>query len=139
MPHLKLTRIEMSVKGTFGELHDDYGDLVCVTCERPDNGNKPMGCIPLGSYGVTPFTSPSKGKDFLVHNVPNRDMIEIHVGNTIADTEGCILVGEKLGYIDTERAVMASKEALAMLLAKFPNGFTLEIVDARDEEPPLAA
>lgn len=126
MPNLVLRRFDQSVNGTFGKLYDG-DDLIAVTCERPDNGNQKMGCIPLGFYEVSPFNSPSKGKDFLVRMVPNRSMIEIHKGNTIKDTEGCILVGKNFGFINGMKAVLNSGIALGALLDKYPSGFNMTI------------
>ncbi len=126
MPQLILTRIGTSENGTFGKLCDG-NQQIAVTCERPDNGNQPMGCIPAGTYKVTPFSSPHLGHDFLVHDVPDRSMIEIHKGNTIKDTEGCILVGKTFGNVGGQAGVLNSGEALGLMLDKYPDGFDLEI------------
>ncbi len=61
---------------------------------------RPMGDpleIPADSYNVTMYPSPKFGR--LVprlsgDGVSGRDPIEIHYGNTAANSEGCILVGE---------------------------------------------
>lgn len=127
---LTLTRIGTSENGTFGKLRDDNNSIPLVTCERPDNGNQPMGCIPAGNYKVTPFNSPTKGHVFLVHDVPNRSMIEIHKGNTIADTEGCILVGMNFGNVNGHAGVLSSGQALGLMLDKYSAGFDLEITEA---------
>lgn len=126
---LTLHRTDSSDQGTFGTVLDESGAKVCYTCERPDNGNQPMGCIPLGTYTVIQFNSPSKGRDFLVQNVPGRSMIEIHKGNTIKDTEGCILVGTQRGSIVQVPAVLNSALALSKLLDAYPDGFDLEITE----------
>lgn len=126
MPRLTLTRIGTSNNGTFGKLKEG-SKQVAVTCERPDNGNQKMGCIPAGIYQVTPFQSPHLGHDFLVHDVPNRDMIEMHKGNTIKDTEGCILVGMSFGNVNGQAGVLGSGQALGAMLDAYPDGFELEI------------
>ena len=122
-----LIRENTSENGTFGRIIRD-NEAVCYTCELPwkDNQNK-ISCIPKGTYRVTKFLSPSKGNVFLLHDVPNRDMIEIHSGNTIHDILGCILVGSTLGEIDHLPAVLSSKPTLAKLLTSFPFEFELEI------------
>jgi hypothetical protein len=50
--------------------------------------------IPAGIYNLTKVHSPKLGYDvLLLSNVPNHSAIEIHRGNTVADTEGCLLTG----------------------------------------------
>lgn len=127
MANLTLQREASTDQGTFGRVTDETGKQVCLTCERPDNGNQEMGCIPAGKYTVTQFDSPSKGRDFLLHNVPGRSMIEIHRGNTIHDTKGCILVGTQRGSIVGVPAVLNSALALGRMLEDYPHGFTLTI------------
>jgi len=74
------------------------GETFC-TLERPWLNNKPfMSCIPPGEYEVRWHKSPSKGECWKLHGVPNRSEILIHVGNSVDDTEGCILVGETHDY-----------------------------------------
>lgn len=131
---LVLRRIDMSDKGVFGHIFDDDGKIIAATCERPDNGNKPMGCIPVGIYKVTQFDSPRMGRDFLLHDVPGRAMVEIHAGNTIKDTEGCILIGTGFSQIEYGedkgvRAVIYSRSTLATMLKTYPDGFDLEIME----------
>lgn len=124
-----LRRTEQSEAGTFGTIFDEEGHAVAVTCERPDNGNLKMGCIPIGDYAVDQFDSPSKGRVFLLHDVPHRAMIEIHKGNTIDDTEGCILVGSTFGEVDNKKAVIGSRAKLEQMLDRYPNPFTLRIIE----------
>lgn len=127
---LLLRRISSGEEGTFGELFDeDTGIRQAVTCERPDNGNQKMGCVPLGEYQVTQFDSPSKGRVFLLHDVPGRAMIEIHKGNTIDDTEGCILVGASFGEVNNKKAVIGSRAKLEQLLDRYPGPLTLKIIE----------
>lgn len=69
--------------------------LACVTLEPPWKNNQPkVSCIPAGVYEVVITLSPRFGRP-MPHllNVPNRTEIECHYGNTVSDTEGCILVG----------------------------------------------
>ncbi len=107
--NLKLVRLEKSpVEGVFGALLIN-NNLFCVTLELPDNGNKPkVSCIPAGTYKVAPFNSPKFGKTWQVTGVPNRNYILFHAGNTVADIEGCILLGEKFGKLKGRRAILNS-------------------------------
>jgi hypothetical protein len=122
-----LKRTSSDDNGTFGEMSLD-GVFLCYTCELPWKDNKTkISCIPEGEYKVTKFISPSKGNVFLLHNVPNRSMIEIHIGNTIKDIEGCIIVGTALGEINGLPAVLHSRLAFASLFTTMPEEFNLII------------
>jgi len=93
MKTLILTREKMTSKSPIlGELEGSNG--FCVkTGELPWKSNKPFkSCIPLGMYKCV-YNKDKRVYDIL--NVPGRTLIQIHVGNTIKDTEGCILVGEQ--------------------------------------------
>ncbi len=72
------------------------------------------------------YKSPSKGYVvFLLKDVPGRSDVEIHAGNSIADTKGCILTGvEQHGS-----AIGRSREALASLLAALPTITEIEIIN----------
>lgn len=62
-------------------------------CETLENKSK---LIPCGEYNLTVSKSPKFGRLLpLVHNdkVPMRRGIRIHVGNSVKDSSGCILVG----------------------------------------------
>jgi len=92
---LKLIRQPSSEKSTQGVLYlDDVWE--CFTLEdvvRPVKIPKETA-IPEGSYKVVLDYS-NRYKRIMPHilNVPNFEGIRIHAGNTMEDTEGCILVG----------------------------------------------
>ena len=51
--------------------------------------------ISKGTYKAYIFNSPSFGrKVIMLKNVPGRSAIEIHAGNYLRNTKGCILVGK---------------------------------------------
>jgi hypothetical protein len=113
---------------TLGILRID-GLAECATLELPWKDNFPkVSCIPTGFYHVTKFNSPSKGRVFLLHDVLNRSMIEIHSGNTIDDIQGCILVGRTHGTLAGKRAVLHSRNTLERLLNTLPDEFEIEIL-----------
>jgi len=90
---LVLKRVCTSAKGTFGVLMHEYVPL-CVTLELAWNNNYVnKSCIPIGVYNCRRFQSPRFGDTFLIEGVNSRTNIVFHEGNTIKDTNGCILVG----------------------------------------------
>ena len=104
--------------------------LNCKTLELPWlNNQKKISCIPKGKYHVVKRTSQKYGNHFYVQNVPNRDMILIHAGNYVTQTEGCILVGDSFTDIngDNLRDVTNSKATLAKLYDLMPDEFELYI------------
>tara|TARA_R110002124_G_scaffold3184_1_gene21891 strand:+ start:93 stop:512 length:420 start_codon:yes stop_codon:yes gene_type:complete len=95
--NLLLIRDTFSEKSTIGELFLN-GERMCDTLENPwlDN-QRNISCIPEGNYDVRlRLPRESATRDYLhllVQDVPNRDWILFHRGNTAKDTRGCILVG----------------------------------------------
>lgn len=122
---LLLERIARRDTYTIGHLIID-GKRFCDTCEDTDRGlrqdlplsvnqakkRRGITAIPVGRYRVTldvksPKYSKKKQYDFCkgfvprLINVPAFEGILIHIGNTAADSEGCILVGRntKVGMV----------------------------------------
>ena len=104
---LTLKRIALRSTYTIGRLYVD-GNYFCDTLEDKvrdlnkngvfDNGEKKIygeTAIPYGTYNVK-WTYSNKFKKYmpLIENVPSFAGIRIHAGNSSADTQGCILVGE---------------------------------------------
>ena len=50
--------------------------------------------ISKGTYSASIYNSPKFGRKVILLEVPGRSYIEIHAGNTLKDTSGCILVGK---------------------------------------------
>ena len=123
-----LTRLSTSKAGTHGVLSVN-GQVMFVTLERPWADNKPnVSCIPAGRYNVRMRYSPRfKRKLYEIEGVKGRSDILIHPGNTVEDTSGCILLGEKregTSVLNSRRAV----ELLHKQLGGRP--FVLEVRDA---------
>lgn len=108
---IKLRRHRENDKSTVGELIDEAGNRICFTLEDAFHAVKiPGGTrIPGGTYQITLRTvggfhnrylkrfGPDFHKGMLwIRNVPNFEFILVHCGNTIADTDGCVLVGHQL-------------------------------------------
>lgn len=67
---------------------------IAVTLEHPFLDNRALvSCIPVGSY-LTKEDNSGRFKWWALNGVPNRSNIEIHQGNTLHDTLGCIIVGK---------------------------------------------
>lgn len=108
-----------------GEVPFDF-----YTLELADRENKrSISCIPAGVYKVIKRRSLRFGLHFHVQNVPNRELILIHVGNSYRNTNGCILVGTSLKNIDSDETtdVVNSIEAMRWLLGLLPDSFILKI------------
>lgn len=125
-PIVDLRRGKETPDGTFGTLHF-LGKLLCYTLEEPwRNNQRGISCIPTGRYFCTPWRTdtPDHSKaGWRLHDVPDRKDILIHVGNTLKDTEGCILVGLR----PVTGGIADSRPARALLREKLPPEFWLEI------------
>lgn len=94
--NLKLVRKTFTEQSTMGELFVN-GKFECFTLEDKVRAVKIHGetAIPEGIYEVSiTFSDKFKKQLPLLNKVPGFDGIRIHSGNTKADTEGCILVGQ---------------------------------------------
>ena len=95
--NLLLIRDVFSEKSIVGELFIN-GERICDTLELPWRDNqRSISCIPAGQYKVR-FRYPreSATRDYLhllIKDVPNRDYILFHRGNSAKDSRGCVLVG----------------------------------------------
>jgi hypothetical protein len=95
--NLLIIRDTFSEKSTIGKLFIN-GELFCDTLELPYiNNERSISCIPAGRYKVRLRTArESATRDYLhllIQDVPDRDYILFHRGNSAKDTRGCILVG----------------------------------------------
>ena len=135
---VSLTRFDSSDQGTFGRLAVD--SFNCFTGELPWRNNAPLtSCIPAGRYTVTWTWSPRlRRPTYRLLGVPNRSGILLHSGNLMGDRSlgyraqflGCISLGEKLGMMEGQKALLVSRPAIRRfeeLLRREP--FTLEVID----------
>lgn len=108
MKQAKLYRYRETKTATMGDLNISSDYFGCHwhgrfwTLELPWlNNEKQISCIPIGKYVCKKKHHTRFGESvFEVVNVPNRDGIYFHIGNTVKDTHGCILLGSN--YRDDE-------------------------------------
>ena len=110
--NLLIIRDTFTEESTIGELFLN-GERMCDTLELPWKDNqRSISCIPEGVYKVRLRTArESATRDYLhllVQDVPNRDYILFHRGNSAKDTSGCILVGfsSKQDYVKNSTFAM---------------------------------
>ncbi len=121
----------MDKRGTMGRLTGPNIVEPIYTLEEPWQSNqRRVSCIPVGTYLCTPHGwEPNSTKHFKrvweVRNVPNRTAILIHAGNTLADTEGCILVGLDVGQFRVGRSRPAI-EMLRQIIGERPFALTIQ-------------
>ncbi len=124
---IKLVRYSVGAEDTLGRLYIN-NKLYCYTLEDQYRERKVAGdtCIPTGEYEIVfrnvggmndtyciKYPDIHKGMLWL-QNVPGFEYILIHIGNSEADTKGCILVGSHVvGENNTQKArqITGSKDA----------------------------
>lgn len=118
---LTLKRISLRPTYTIGKLYIDDA-YFCDTLEdtvrdtnksgKFDNGEqkiKGKTAIPYGTYEIKWTYSPRfKKYTPQLMNVPSFEGIRVHAGNTSADTEGCLILGEnkQVGKVLNSRATI---------------------------------
>ena len=118
---LLLVRDTFTKESTIGELFINE-ERICDTLENPwlDNQRR-ISCIPEGEYPVRlRYPKESGTKEYLhllVQDVPDRDMVLVHIGNLPSHTQGCLLVG--LGT--QQNVVNNSRLAMDLLMKEILN------------------
>lgn len=132
---MKKITLNRSIRGdnkraVIGEIVSEAGNQLCVTLELPENDNKrDISCIPVGTYECFYRTSSTNntrigGKIYQLKNVPDRGAIQIHIGNFMSNTQGCILVGRATNL----HVITQSTEAMRDLLEHLgTDDFILEV------------
>ena len=109
MSMLTLIRDVKSDKAIMGKLYLN-GGFVCYTLE---NASK---ALPCGLYNVQNSKSPKFKRELPLiwnSNAPAKRGIRIHVGNTVASSSGCILVGMGRNYARPNAEPSLLESALA--------------------------
>jgi hypothetical protein len=118
-----ITRTDKKKSVTLGVIKiESVEHPALYTLEEPWLDNRPqVSCIPPGEYRCVPHNWGVGDNRFRfsrvwhVTNVPGRQAILIHSGNSTADIEGCLLVGLRQGKIGQMDAVLDSKKAIDIL------------------------
>ena len=129
-----LHRLDSSDEGTFGKFV--AGRLRLISGELPwrDNASN-VSCIPAGTYRCL-FTPSLRFRRslYLVDGVAGRGGIRFHSANLMgaapyrSQLNGCIALGQKLGWIDGQKALLVSAPAIRRFEEHFAGRpFTLEI------------
>lgn len=114
-----------------------FGAFQCYTLELPYRNNEPeISAIPEAVYqcGLRPsakFGNWTGGMIYHLQPVQGRTDILIHAGNSVADTHGCILIGDSWRD-DNGKTVVTNSRKTLMALHEFTKGqpFTLAIVSS---------
>ena len=137
MRRVVLTRLDRGEQGTFGRLL--VPRLALFSGELPWRDNAfSVSCIPPGLYESAWTWSPRfKRMMYILINTDPRVGIRAHPANLMGDVSkgyraqlnGCIALGEKLGWIESQKALLLSAPAVR----RFENfmehkPFELEIV-----------
>lgn len=115
-----ITRLQSNDDGTFGRLV--YKSFACYSGELPDRNNEPnMSCIPKGIYKcVWTFSPRMKRPTYELRDVRGRSAIRIHSANFMGipnppknkQVNGCIALGEALGTMNGQKALLRSAPAI---------------------------
>ena len=127
MQRLILKRKYREGEATLGIITLD-GKEICRTLENPWVDNQVnISCIPEGKY-LCQTDDTGKFQWWKVLGVEGRSGVEIHQGNRERDTQGCIIIGKKWGFIANELAVFTSRVTLEKLKQILDDEFELEII-----------
>lgn len=117
---IRIIRMESGDQGTFGRLV--LPNTFFYTGELPWRGNAPnISCIPEAAYEATYTWSPRFQRMlYLIHPVEGRSGIRKHPANLMGDValgyrsqlNGCIALGERLGWLGGQKAVLLSSPAV---------------------------
>lgn len=122
-PRLLLLRDPSTDEGTPGVLA--WGHSAWRSLELPWLDNLPKrSCIPAGTYRCALVDSPRFGRVYHIQRVPGRSAVLIHPGNWAGGipawrthVQGCVLLGERLGTLGGQLAVLVSRPAVRRFMA----------------------
>ena len=139
MERAYLVRLDRGDQGVFGRI--EVPGLTLFTGELPWRENAPgISCIPEGIYRCAWTLSPRFRRFmYLVGEVVGRAGIRKHSANLMGDValgfraqlNGCIALGEKLGWINGQKALLLSVPAVRRFETRMGGKpFELEVCNA---------
>ncbi len=122
-----LERVERADGHTLGRFVASGLDLHTIEPPWRDN-ERGRSCIPPGNYHCVRRRSPRYGETYWLQDTEPRSFILIHAGNVARHTKGCILPGQRVGWLSGKRAVLVSRSAVREIEEHFDGApFDLEI------------
>lgn len=119
-PDAVIDRLDRCDQGTFGRIVTR--GLALFTGELPSRDNQPnISCIPTGLYQCVWTYSPRFARFmYLLLETSPRAGIRKHAANLMGDESkgyrrqlnGCIALGERLGWMDGQKALLLSAPAM---------------------------
>lgn len=132
MKIVELIRLEESEQGTIGILKIDK-EVFCFSLEPADRLNKPNeSCIPIQQYMCRRVLSPRFGETFMITDVPNRTNVLFHKGNTEDNTLGCVLLGQTVGKLKGQRAILNSGKSFDSFMIAMAGAQTFHLTIKTD-------
>ncbi len=126
LKEVTLQRTVSSKYGTRGVMYYQ-NKRIAHTLENPWLNNQPrISCIPTGKYKVKNDNN-GRFRWWSIRDIPNRGLIEIHEGNKVTDTLGCVLVGNAISEYNNTLYIRNSLVTLRHLKKILPNNFILNI------------
>jgi hypothetical protein len=140
LPHVVIERAETGDQGTFGRLFAP-GGFRRYTGELPERGNAPSVSRILAEKYRCEWTWSPRFRRFMyvLLGTSPRAGIRAHSANLMGDTakgyrsqlNGCIALGERLGWMDGQKALLLSAPAVRDFEAHMQHKpFELELVNA---------
>lgn len=130
---LKIVRVTEYKNTTLGLLLLDGRPFLTTLEPAWNNNQKGKSCIPVGTYrAMREFSNKFSRQLYELKDVPDRNEIKFHAGNTAKDTEGCIILGTYFGSVDNVPAVTGSARALERFMCELKHKpeIKIEIVQA---------
>jgi hypothetical protein len=138
--HMRRIRNPRQTLGVLTVRDGDEQVWQCVTSELPWRDNlRRQSCIPDGQYQVLHRSAGrSRMLDYphlWLPNVPSRSHILIHAGNYVADSAGCILVGDELVDWDADHVteITDSRRTLEILVGLVPRDGTILTIKTMEQ------